>query len=117
MFQRRIDTLIDAHVALSRHRDMEDRTPIQQFQQGIQTVHQTLLAEFNQRRIPIFHIAYTVEGAGLKPHDANFVVATTDSRTESLMFTREEISGSASSLDSSAAAKVRVLVSRLTLRL
>jgi hypothetical protein len=62
--------------------------------------------------IPLFHIAYTVEGAGLRPHDATFIVATKDHRTESLMVTLEEIADSAHRIDSFADAKFRVLVSR-----
>lgn len=113
MSRRRIDTLIDAHVLLSRHRDMTDTTPMQQFKEGLDTIHQALRAAINQRGIPLFHIAYTVEGAGLRPHDSTFVVATKDGETESLFFTREEIADSAQRIDSFAAAKVRVLVSRL----
>jgi hypothetical protein len=108
----RIDALIDAHVSLSRRRCKDDKTPMQQFKQGLATVHQALLTAINQRGIPIFHVAYTVEGAGLRPHDATFIVATNDNRTESLMFTREEISESAHRINSFADAKVRVLVSR-----
>lgn len=92
---------------------MADDTPMQQFKQGLETIHQALLTAINQRGIPLFHIAYTVEGAGLQPHDATFIVATKDHKTESLMFTREEISDSAQSIDSFASAKVRVLANRL----
>jgi hypothetical protein len=91
---------------------MDDNRPMQQFKQGLEAIHQALLTAINQRGIPLFHIAYAVEGAGLRPHDAIFIVATKDNRTESLMFTREEIADSAQSIDSFADAKVRALVSR-----
>lgn len=110
--RERIDTLIDAHVSLGRRRCMDDETPMQQFKQGLATIHQALLTAINQRGVPLLHIAYTVEGAGLRPHDATFIVATKDNRTESLMFTREEIGESAHRIDSFADGKVRVLVSR-----
>jgi len=66
---------------------MDDKTPMLQFKQGLETIHQALLTAINQREIPLFHIAYTVERAGLRPHDAIFIVATKDRKTESLMFT------------------------------
>jgi hypothetical protein len=71
-----------------------------------------LFSQLREQGIPLFHIAYTVEGAGLRPHDATFIVSTKDNRTESLMFTREEIADSAHRIDSFADAKIRVLVSR-----
>lgn len=92
---------------------IDDNTPMQQFEQGLKTIHQALLTGINQRGIPLFHIAYTVEGAGLRPHDAIFIVATKDYKTESLMFTRQEIADSAQRIDSFADAKVCVLVNRL----
>ena len=81
---------------------------------GLATIHRELVTAINQRGIPLFHVAYTVEGAGLRPHDATFIVATKVNRTESLMFTREEIADSPHRIDSFADAKVRVLVSRCT---
>src|SRR6202035_2751594 len=64
------------------------------------TIHQALLTAINLRGIPLFHIAYTIEGAGLRPHEVTFIIATKDNRTESLMFTREEIAVSAQRIDS-----------------
>jgi len=91
---------------------MADDTPMEQFKQGLETIHQALRTAIIERGIPLFHIAYTVEGAGLKPHDAIFVAATKDGKTESLMFTRREISDSAQRIDLFASAKVRVLAGR-----
>jgi hypothetical protein len=96
----------------SRHTNMTHNTPMQQFEQGAETIHQALRTEMNQRGIPPFHIARTVEGSAHRPQDSTFIVATKDKKTESLMFTREEITDSARSIDAFAAAKVRVLVSR-----
>src|SRR5258706_14759435 len=92
--------------------DMTETTPMQQFEQGAETIVQALRAALKQREVPFWHIARTAEGANIRPHDSTFIVGIKDDRTESLMFTREEISDSAQLIDSFAAAKVRVLVSR-----
>lgn len=93
--------------------NMADDTPMQQFEQGAATIHQALRAALQQRGISGFYIARTAQGANIRPHDSTFIVETKD-KTESLMFTREEIMDSAKSLDAFASAKVRVLTSRFT---
>jgi hypothetical protein len=109
---RRIDALIDAHVWLSRRKCMDDKTPMQQFKQGLETIHQASLTAINQRgNTSLPYRLHRGRGPGLQPHDAIFVVATKDRKIESPMFTREEIAGSAHRIDSFADAKVRVLVS------
>jgi RNA processing factor Prp31 len=89
---------------------MDDKAPMQQFEQGAEMIHKALLAALPQRGVAVFHIARTVVGANLRPHDSPFIVATKDNRTESLMFTREEIMDSAHTIDPFASAKVGVLL-------
>jgi hypothetical protein len=86
---------------------------MQQFEQGAETIHQALRAALNQRGISGFYICRTAQGSGHRPQDSPFSV-TVKERTESLMFTREEISDLAQRIDSFAGAKVRVLAARCT---
>jgi hypothetical protein len=92
---------------------MADNTPMQQFEQGAKTIFQALRSALDDLGAPAQHIGRTVLGVNIRPHDSTFVVLTKFNRTESLMFTREEISNSAQSIDSFAAAKVRVLAGRV----
>jgi hypothetical protein len=95
---------------------MDDDNPsIKQFKLGIDTIHQAIWASFFRRGISLFQIGYTVEGLGLEPHDSIIIVATKDNRTESLEFTCQEIMNSVERIDSFAAAKVKVLVRRLSM--
>jgi len=90
---------------------MDDKTPMLQFKQGLETIHQALLTAINQREIPLFHIAYTVEGPAC---DRTMRYYSCDQRPQNRIADvhREEISDSAHRIDSFADAKVRVLVSR-----
>jgi hypothetical protein len=91
---------------------MADTTSMQQFEQGAKTIFQALHAALNELGVSAYHTGRTVLGVNIRPHDSTFVVATKDGKTESLLFTREEISDSAQSIDSFAAAKVRELAGR-----
>jgi hypothetical protein len=86
-------------------------TPMQQFAQGAETIHQALRAALMGHGLSGFHVARAAQGANVHPHDSIFMV-TAKEHTESLMFTREEIMDSAQSIDSFANAKVRVLAGR-----
>jgi hypothetical protein len=81
------------------------------FIQGQQTIQREIEAAFNQagvHNISVSHI--TSESA---PADTSFKVAANGREVE-LVFTRQDIEDSARAIDSSAATKVRVLVSRFT---
>ena len=109
------DSALAAAVGVARGRLAEDigvRVD-RQFDQGLKTIHEALRSAIREKGLPLAHIAYTVEGTGLQPRDTTFIVAATNTLTESLMFTRSEIMDSAQSIDLYANAKVRVLLSRL----
>jgi hypothetical protein len=91
---------------------MADTTSMQQFERGVKTIDQALRAALAQRGVSFWHIARTVVGVNIHPHDSTFIVWAKDDKEESLLFTREEIADSAERIDSFAAAKVRVLADR-----
>lgn len=91
---------------------MADTTPMQQFERGVKTIDDALRVALKQRRVTFWHIARTVVRANTHPHDSTFIVWAKGDKEESLLFTREEISGSAEHIDSFAAAKVRTLADR-----
>jgi hypothetical protein len=87
---------------------MTDTTPMQQSKQGQETIHQALHAALNQNGVSDFFVMR----CGERRDDWTFVVTVQD-HAESLLFTREEIVGSAQRLNSFAAAKVRALADRV----
>jgi hypothetical protein len=81
------------------------------FTQGQQTIQREIEAAFNQAGVHNISVSQkTTEPA---PADTSFKVAANGREVE-LMFTRQDIEDSARAIDSSAATKVRVLVSRFT---
>jgi hypothetical protein len=88
---------------------MTDNTSKEQYRQGLQTIHSALMAALDRKGVRNAYISYAARGSG--PRDTTFSV-TANRKAEELMFTREEIADSARSIDSFAAAKVRVLASR-----
>lgn len=92
---------------------MTDTTPMQRFEQGAKTINEALWATLEQQGVSVvWHIARTAFGNNTYPHDSTFIIAARRGKSESLLFTREEISGSAHGLDSFAAVKIRVLAER-----
>jgi hypothetical protein len=82
-----------------------------EFMLGQQTIARELEAAFNQAGVHNVSVSHLTRGT--EPADTSFKVAA-NGRSEELLFTREDIEDSAFAIDSNAATKVRVLVSRFT---
>jgi len=82
-----------------------------EFNQGQQTIHREMEATFNQACIHNLSISHVTHGSGAT--DTAFRVVV-NSRSEEVLFTGDEIEDSARALDSFAATKVRMLVSRFS---
>jgi hypothetical protein len=79
----------------------------QQLKQGQETIHQALQATLGQSGVSDFNVMRCGQG-----DNWDFSVTVKD-HVESLLFTREEIAGSAERLNSPAAAKVSALAGRV----